>query len=273
MTPIGRLASAGADSGAGRRLAGLALLAALALHAALGPVLTGDPAAQDLSMSLQPPGADHWLGTDLFGRSVAARLAHAARLSLVLALASALTAAAAGVLLGAWAAWRGGAVERALVMLADTALALPGLLLVLLLAAMAPGQPLLLYLGLSLTLWVEYFRVVRAASRRVLADDAVEASRLLGFGPAYLLRRHLLPELAPLLGALLPFGAAQAVLGLAALGFISVGVQPPAAEMGLMMVEALPHYAEAPWLIAGPVTLLGLLVAGLVLAAPDGGGA
>ncbi|RYY58440.1 MAG: ABC transporter permease [Comamonadaceae bacterium] len=253
-----------------RQRAGWAVMLVLALFAACGPAVVGtDPAVQDLHNSLAPPGATEWLGTDVFGRSVVARLAHAAQLSLGLALLAAVTAAVPGVLLGLLAAWRGGAVERALVMLSDAALSVPGLLLVLLFAGLAPGRHWALYLGLSLSLWVEYFRVSRAVARPVMAGDAVQASRLLGFGPVYLVRRHLLPALAPVLGTLLAFSAAQAVLALAALGFIGVGLQPPTAELGLMMTEALPHYEEAPWLIAAPVALLTLLVLGMMLLAGD----
>eukprot|EP01034_Spumella_vulgaris_P025170 gene25170-31599_t len=128
-----------------------------------------------------------------------------------------------GALLGVLAAWRGGRVERTLVMLADAVLAIPGLLLVLLIAALAPGQLWALYVGMATALWVEYFRVCRAMARPVLAGDAVQASRLLGFGQAYVLRRHLLPALTPTLGTLLAFTTAQAVLALAALGFVGVG--------------------------------------------------
>ncbi|MGJ7610093.1 MULTISPECIES: ABC transporter permease [unclassified Variovorax] len=254
----------------GRRM-GIVLLALLAAFALFGPFAVGiDPARQVLADSLSPPGAAYWLGADLLGRSVLARLAHAAQLSLGLALLAAVTAAVPGVLLGVTAAWRGGRTERALVMLSDAVLAVPGLLLVLLFAALAPGRHWALYVGLSLSLWVEYFRVSRAASRPVLTGDAVQASRLLGFGQAYVLRRHLLPALAPVLGTLLAFSAAQAVLSLAALGFIGVGLQPPTAELGLMMTEYLPHYQEAPWLIAAPVALLMLLVLGMMLVTGDG---
>lgn len=254
-----------------RKRAGLAVLLLVALFALLGPILIDiDPAIQVLADSLLPPSAMHWLGTDVLGRSVLARLAHAAQLSLGLALLAALTAAVPGVLLGVIASWRGGWIERVLVMLADAVLSVPGLLLVLLFAALAPGRHWALYVGLSLSLWVEYFRVSRAASRPVLAGDAVQASRLLGFGPAYVLRRHLLPALAPVLGTLLAFSAAQAVLALATLGFIGVGLQPPTPELGLMMIEFLPHYEEAPWLIAAPVALLMLLVLGMMLLAGDG---
>ncbi|MEF7613239.1 ABC transporter permease [Aquincola sp. MAHUQ-54] len=264
------LAASAARRAQGRQRIGLALIGALALFALVGPWLVGiDPARQVLDDSLMPPGAQHWLGTDVLGRSVLARLAHAAQRSLGLALLAALTAAVPGVLLGVAAAWRGGATERALVMLADAVMSVPGLLLVVLFAALAPGQHWALYVGLSLSLWVEYFRVSRAASRPVLAGDAVQASRLLGFGGGYVLRRHLLPALAPVLATLVAFSLAQSVLSLAALGVVGVGLQPPTPELGLMMIELLPHYDEAPWLIAAPVVLLMLLVLGMMLLAGD----
>ena len=252
-----------------RTLLGGAMLAMLALFALLGPWLAGSPVEQDLRNTLAAPGAQHWLGTDVLGRSALARLAHAARLSLGLALLAALSAAVPGTLLGIAAAWRGGRTERALLMLADSVLAIPGLLLVLLFAALAPGALWAVYAGLSAALWVEYFRVSRAVARPVLAGDAVQASRLLGFGRGYVLRRHLLPALAPTLGTLLAFTTSQAVLALAALGFVGVGMQPPTPELGLMMTEAMPFYEEAPWLIAAPTALLVWLVAAMMLLNPD----
>ena len=253
-----------------RTMLGLALLGLLALFALLGPWLVGaSPVVQDLRNTLAPPSAQHWLGTDVLGRSALARLAHAAQLSLGMALLAAVSAAVPGTLLGITAAWRGGRTERALLMLSDSVLAIPGLLLVLLVAALAPGALWALYAGLSAALWVEYFRVSRAVARPVLAGDAVQASRLLGFGRGYVLRRHLLPALAPTLGTLLAFTTSQAVLALAALGFVGVGMQPPTPELGLMMTEAMPYYEEAPWLIAAPTALLVWLVAAMMLLNPD----
>ena len=253
-----------------RTLLGVGLLGLLAFFALLGPWLVGaSPVVQDLRNTLAPPSAQHWLGTDVLGRSGLARLAHAAQLSLGMALLAAVSAAVPGTLLGIAAAWRGGRTERALLMLSDSVLAIPGLLLVLLIAALAPGALWALYLGLSAALWVEYFRVSRAVARPVLAGDAVQASRLLGFGRGYVLRRHLLPALAPTLGTLLAFTTSQAVLALAALGFVGVGMQPPTPELGLMMTEALPYYEEAPWLIAAPTALLVWLVAAMMLLNPD----
>ena len=248
----------------GRRRVGAGLLTALALAALLLPMaLPIDPLAQDLSHILGRPTLADPLGTDQLGRSMLARLLLATRLSLAMAGLSVVSAAIPGILAGMLAAWRGGLTERLLVGLGDAVLSLPGLLLIILLAGFAPGHFWPLYVGLSLSQWVEYFRVTRAASRSVLAGPQVEASRLLGFGPAYVIRRHLWPELAPLLSTLMTFGASTAVLALATLGFIGVGLRPPTAELGLMMIELLPHYAEAPWLIAAPVAVLMLTVLAL----------
>lgn len=253
---------------------GITVLVAISLFALLGPVLIDiDPARQQLERYLEVPSLAHPLGFDQLGRDMLARLAHGARLSLSLAILSVLSAAIPGTALGLLAAWRGGWLERVLTAFADAVLALPALLLVLLLTAMTPGGFWPLYVGISLALWVEYFRVVRAASRILLASAHVEAARLLGFGALYIVRRHLLPELLPRLFTLMRFGFAGAVLAMAALGFVGVGMHPPTPELGVMMIELLPYYEEAPWLIGAPVLLLFLTLLGLLLLSPEREGA
>lgn len=245
---------------------GTVLLLAIAAFALLGPWLVGvDPASQTLSRFLEAPSLVHPLGLDHLGRSMLARLAHGAQLSLSMAVLSVLSAAVPGTILGLLAAWRGGWPDRGLSALADAVLALPGLLLVLLLAALAPGQFWPLYVGISLALWVEYFRVTRSAAAMLLAGPQVEAARLLGFGSLYVARRHLAPALLPRLATLMRFGFGGAVLAMAALGFIGVGLQPPTPELGVMMIELLPYYSEAPWLVGAPVALLFLTMLGLML--------
>lgn len=231
-----------------------------------------DPAKQDLMLLLTPPDFD-WadgvtlLGTDHLGRSLLTRLASAVRLSLGLALIGVVTAAVPGVLLGMVAGWSGGWVDRGLSLLADAVFALPGLLLVLLVLAIAPGSFIALYVGIALLLWLEFFRVVRAQVRRLRQAPAVQASLLLGLGPVLLVRRHLWPELAPVVLTLAAFGAAATVMATAALGFVSVGLRPPVAELGLMMTELLPYYEEAPWALAQPVAVMVLLGLSLTLLA------
>lgn len=251
-----------------RQRLGVGLLLALALLGFGLPLISDlDPARQNLSQILAAPSLAEPFGTDHLGRSMLARMAWAVQLSLGLALLGVVTAAVPGVLLGVLAGWRGGWVDRCLTVLADTLLALPGLLLVLLLVAIAPGSFWALYVGIALVLWIEYFRVVRQTTVRLMVSPQIEASRLLGFGPGYILRRHLWPALAPVVLTLGAFGAATAILAIAALGFVSVGLRPPTAELGLMMTELLPYYHDAPWVLLQPITAVFLLVLALNLLA------
>jgi peptide/nickel transport system permease protein len=80
-------------------------------------------------------------------------------------------------------------------------------------------------------------------------------------------RRHLVPELAPVLATLTIFGASTAVVSLASLGLVGLGVRTPTPELGRLIIEALPHFREAPWLVSAPVVVLAWAVSGLALVA------
>lgn len=249
---------------AGRRRASLAILGALVAFAVLGPLVWDDPATQDLRRFLEAPSLAEPLGRDHLGRSVVARLASATRLSLALAVLCVATAALAGTVAGVLAAWRGGWLDAVLRGLSEVLVALPALLVVLIFSALASGGLWTLYVGIALAQWVEYFRVVRARSGVVLGGPAVEAAGLLRLGPAHLWRRHLWPELAPVLLTLATFGIGTSVLVLSTLGFVGVGLQPPRAELGLMVTEAFPYWSEAPWMSLAPVLVLTAVVVGLL---------
>ena len=250
------------------RTIGLVLLAATVLFGLFGPMLiAADPARQNLSNTMAPPSAAWLLGTDHLGRSVLARMAAATRLSLELGAAAVLVSGAIGIAIGLLAAWLGGRIDTALTATADAVLALPGLLLIVLVTALAPGAIWPMFGGLVLAMWVEWFRVTRAVAAARLASPAVEASRLLGFGYGYVVRHHIVPAVAPLWGALAAFGVGQAILTVGGLGFIGAGLRPPQAEWGLMMAESLPHYASLPAALLAPALTLSLVVLSLQLVA------
>ncbi|TCT06518.1 peptide/nickel transport system permease protein [Tepidamorphus gemmatus] len=261
----GRMAGARPRAGV---IVGIAILIALTAFSLLTPlVVDGSPTGQNLAQTLQPPGPGHRLGTDHLGRDMALRLAAAIRVSLSVSIGATIVAAVLGVGLGVLAGSRGGLVDRLLSTAADMVLALPGLLLVLLIIAIAPGRFWPLYLGISLVLWIEYFRMARAITIRVAASPAVQASQLLGFGPVYVFLTHYWPQMAPMILTVGAFGAATAILSVAALGFVNVGIRPPTPELGQMMIELLPYYHEAPYIIAQPILVVFLLVLSLNLIA------
>lgn len=109
-------------------------------------------------------------------------------------------------------------------------------------------------------LWVEFFRVVRSKTLSLLEQPQIEASRLYGFNAWYLFRRHLWPELREDLFTLACFGAGNAILALASIGFLYVGLKPPQAELGMMMVELFRYYHQALWVLAQPILVVFILV-------------
>lgn len=239
-----------------RWAAGLGLLA-VAGFALVGPLVLPDPAAQDLGRYLEAPTLAEPLGRDDYGRSVLARLADATRLSLVLAALCVATALVLGTVAGIASAWLGGWVDAALRAVSEAFVAIPALLVVLLVSALASGGSLwALYLGLALAQWVEYFRVVRARAGLVLGSPAVEAAGLLRLGPVHVVRRHLWPDLRPLLTTLASLGMVTSILAMSTLGFVKVGLQPPRAELGLMTTESFPFYDVAPWMSLAPIAVL-----------------
>ena len=246
------------------QLVSAGLLGVLIIFAVAGPLIWPDHAVQDLSRFLEGPGVGEPLGRDHLGRSVIARLAHATRLSLMMAVLCVSAALLFGTLAGIAAAWRGGWVDSVLHGLSEVFIALPALLVVLVVSAIANGDLWTLCLGLALAQWVEYFRMVRARSGLVLAGPAVEAAGLLQLGPVHIVRRHLLPELRPLLTTMATFGVGSSILALSTLGFVGIGVRPPAPELGLMITEAFPFYHEAPWMALAPVLVLTTILIGLL---------
>ncbi|MDR9828731.1 ABC transporter permease [Vibrio sp. FNV 38] len=226
-----------------------------------------DPALQNLNSTFSSPSWAQPLGTDQFGRSNLSRLSNALQTSLLMVCITVLTSATLGVFLGVLAGWKQGWLDRLLSFVVNIVLALPGLILVLLFGALVPGSFFMLYIAISLVLWVEYFRVVRARTRTIIGSPEVEASRLFGFGDWYIFKRHLWPFFKKDVFTLACFGAGNSVLALASVGFVYVGLKPPHAELGLMMVELFPYYSDAPWVLLQPLCAVVMMVLGFHLVA------
>ncbi len=149
---------------------------------------------QNLDMRFQPPGREHWLGTDALGRDVLARLVQGSRIAFRVGIITSLIAIPIGVLLGALAGYFGGKIDDFIVWLYSTFAAIPGLLFILAIA-MVVGKGLLgVYLGIGLTMWVGVCRLVRAEVMKQRSLPYVMAARVLGYSHARTLFRHILPN-------------------------------------------------------------------------------
>lgn len=244
------------------------LLIGLALAVVvIGKLFNQDPAIQNLSLAFSTPDWQEPLGRDHFGRSNLARLSDAIFTSLLLAGISVLTSASLGTFAGVVSGWKRGWWDRAFSFLMNIILAMPGLILVLLFAALIPGSFTILYIAIALILWVEFFRVTRNRTMSVIRSPEVEASILYGFGNWYVFKRHIWPHCKKDVFTLSCFGAGNTILALASLGFLHVGLKPPEAELGLMMVELFRYYHVAPWVLIQPLISVFVLVLGFHLLA------
>ena len=234
-------------------IAGAALLALL-LGVAVGApwIAPHPPAAQDLERRLEGPTAGHPLGRDDLGRDVLSRLVWGARISLPLGLVVVIVCAGAGTLLGAAAAYAGGAADLALSAAADLFLAFPGILLAIaFVAARGPGVENL-FAALCLIGWVGYARLARAEARRLIAQPFVESARSAGLGGTAIVMRHVMPNLlAPIL-VQAALGLGGVIMAEAGLSFLGLGVPPPSPTWGGMLRDGTQNLLDAPRLALAP---------------------
>ncbi|MFN2566578.1 MAG: ABC transporter permease [Gemmatimonadaceae bacterium] len=239
----------------------LLALAVLAIAVTVVPALASDDplAIRDvLRLRLLPPfardpdGAFHLLGTDNFGRDLFVRIMLGGRVSLAVGVLGSLLAGAVGTLIGAVAAWRGGAVDRVAMGLADTLLAIPRLVLLLVCAALwRPGLTTVLVV-LVATGWMGVARMVRAEVLGVRALPYVDSAVALGAPPWRVLWRHALPNaLGPAIVAT-TLGVGNAILLESGLSFLGLGIQPPQASWGNMIAGGRELIVTAPWVAIAP---------------------
>jgi peptide/nickel transport system permease protein len=240
------------SSGLGRW--GLAVTLVLLLAAVLAPWLAPqDPAAQRLPERLLPPSARHWMGTDELGRDVLSRTLYGARVSLLVGASVVLGAGIVGLAIGSCAGYFGGAFDLLVnVVLINSFLSFPGILLAIAFAAfLGPGLDKVI-LALTITGWAGYARLARAQVLKVREMEFILAAKALGASHARILLRHLLPNtLQPVL-IQATIGMAGAILSESTLSFLGLGVLAPAASWGAMLNDGRNHLFDAPHLVVFP---------------------
>jgi peptide/nickel transport system permease protein len=244
---------------------GAVLVLGFVLAALLAPWLTAyDPIALgDLqSASYRPPSAEHWLGTDQFGRDVMARILYGARVSLGIAFLAAALGVGIGTCVGLVSGYCGGVVDGVLMRATDLWMAFPRLFLVLLVAGLLRPSTALLIVLLGVTGWMSTARLVRAQVASLRHGGWVEAARALGFGTGRILARHVLPNVAApvLVSATLMLG--NTILAESALSFLGLGVQVPAPSWGSMVEEGRKVFPAVWWVSVFPGIAITLTVVG-----------
>lgn len=240
---------------------GLAIIAFWLAAAATVQLWPLDPPLDMVARRLQPPGAEHWLGTDALGRDVLSRTLHGARYSIPIAVVVVLAAVAIGSFLGAISGFFGGVLGAAIMRLVDVTLAFPPILLAMAVAAtLGPGLENAA-VAMVVVWWPLYARLMRAQVLEVREREHVEAAVAAGAGPFRVLFLHVLPLCwtPTMVNATMDFG--QVVLLAASLSFIGLGATPPTPEWGSMISDGAKHFYHW-WIAFGPGMAILMVVLG-----------
>lgn len=247
-------------------LVGIAIVGLFALMALFAPWLaTHDPTVQDFAVALQPPSADHWLGTDSFGQDLYSRLLYGARLALGIGFGSVALGLAGGLVVGLVAGLAGGRIEWALMRLVDAILAFPEIILAIaFIAVLGMGVDKLVY-ALAVSFIGPFARIVRSDVLQVKSLPFVEAAGLMGVPKLRIVLRHLLPHVTSSLLVQAGIRISTAILLESGLSFFGLGVVPPTPDWGLMIAEGRGFITMAWWISTWPGLALAVLLVGLTL--------
>ena len=247
---------------------GVSVVALIVLLAVLAPLVsTHDPLRIDLVNQLQGPSTSHWLGTDIQGRDVWARLVFGARVSLTAGIVSQAIALLIGLTMGLVAGYYGGWIDEIVMRLADVTLAFPTLLLLIAMAAALQPSLGVVFLTIGIVGWAGMARLVRGQVLVVRQLEFVQASKALGARDTRVVLQHVLPSVvAPVLIAV-TLGIAAAIMAESALSFLGLGVQPPTPSWGSMIADGrdLNQLRNAPWTSVAPGLAIGAAVLGFNL--------
>ncbi|HLU36976.1 MAG TPA: ABC transporter permease [Thermomicrobiales bacterium] len=246
-----------------RMTIGGAIIVIVSLLALLAPwIAQNPPEVQNPLMRLAPPSSEsgYWLGGDSFGRDTFSRLVYAGRVSLSVGLLSMLITVVVGVAVGAIAGYYGGWADRILMRITDVVLVIPTFFLLILTVATFGRSIGLLIVVIGLTSWPINAKVVRGEIMRLRNRDYVTASRVTGASDGWIVVRHLLPQLIPIVIASATIRVANNILIESGLSYLGLGVQPPTPTWGNMVTEGADFMRQAWWLVGIPGAAIFIVV-------------
>lgn len=253
--------------GAWNVVGGGIVIGAVAVVGVLAPWISPyAPTEQDLTATLLPPMwapggvAEYPLGTDAVGRDMLSRLMYGTRISLLVGLATAVGAAAIGVVLGVISGYLGGKIDALLQRVVEVFQAFPFVLLAILLVAVTGPGTWKIILVLVLSRWTSFCRVARAEAMAVREREYVLAAESMGASRFRIMLRHVLPSVTAPTIVLMTFAVSAAILGEASLSFIGIGVDPQTATWGIMLSDGRNYMYADPWLMVPPGLALFIVV-------------
>jgi peptide/nickel transport system permease protein len=245
---------------------GGALVLVLVVLAALAQWIAPFPYDQmHIRDRFSPPSLHYLAGTDEYGRDVFSRLLFGSQLSLALGMTATLISMGIGVPLGLIAGYRRGATDELIMRTLDVMMAFPPIMLVLLILAVTPPSLMKTAIAIGVLAVAPIARVTRSVTLDLMSGEFIEAARARGERLRYLLMRELLPNVWPVLIVEASLRVVFAVLLGAVLSFLGFGVQPPAADWGLMISNGRAFVDTAPWISLAPGIAMSITVIGISL--------
>lgn len=241
---------------------GVVVIVLFVLFCFVGPlVYPTDQTHTALSLANRPPSARHPLGTDAVGHDELGRLMYGGTVSLTVGLAAGVLATVIGTLWGATAGYAGGVVDAVLMRVVDAGIAIPALFILLVISAIATPDVLGLVVILGFVSWLVPSRLIRAETLSLKNRDYVLSLRAIGGTDARAITRHVLPNSVSTIAVAATFQVADAILLVAYVSYLGLGVQPPATDWGGMLTAGLTAaYSGRLWLILPPGLAIILVV-------------
>jgi peptide/nickel transport system permease protein len=245
---------------------GLAIFLIVIALAIFAPLLAPfDPTDQNILEKLRPPSAEHWLGTDSFGRDTLSRVLYGARISLVIGTVSTLAAMLIGSAIGMLAGWHGGRLDVVTMQAMDVLLAFPSLILGLILVAMLGPSMLNIIIAIALTSIPPFARIARAPTIAIKEREFVMAGRALGYSDARIVVGHILPNILPEILVMASLWLANAIRTEASLAFVGLGVKPPIPTWGGMIRDGFENILDSYTLALVPSIVILVVIFALNL--------
>lgn len=241
----------------------ITMLVAGSLASQLAPY---PPLATSFDAVLQPPGSNHWMGTDNFGRDIFSRILHGTRPALLLGISTALIGSLIGSAIGTASAYFGGRIDAVLQRANDVLLSIPLIVAALVVVAVlgrheVGGVDINLMIAITLPYIPVMARVMRSAALSVRMSPYIDAARVLGFSHTRIITRHMLPNLVSPWLVMVSAFTAQTILLEASLSFLGVGVHEPTPAWGLMLSGiSVETFVSAPWVVLFPGLAISLTV-------------
>lgn len=214
---------------------------------------------------LEPPSWSHWFGTDALSRDVFTRVLYGARQTLPVSVAVIVCAVAAGAALGSIAGYFGGWVDSVIMRVVDVTVAFPPIFLAMAIAAaLGPGIPNMVF-AISMSWWPGFARLVRGEVMAKKEEVYVQAARAIGAGTTRIIMRHILPNILSPIIVKMSLDMGFAILTVASLGFVGIGVKPPTPEWGSLLSLARGYLPDYWWTAIFPGCAIFLAVFGFNL--------